>query len=537
MSAAMMMFCSASAALPAVMILANLSEYNSLPEPMVRTVPSVSVLIPARNEELNIRAAIESVLQSEGVNFQVLVWDDGSTDATAEIVRSIAMKDDRVSLLEGTPPPLGWAGKPFGCWSLAQGAKNDILVFIDADVRLRGSEALARISAAFLRPELDLLSGVPWQRLETLSEVMIIPLIHFVLLGFLPLGRMRATTDPRFAAACGQLMVFRKRAYFEVGGHEITRGSFHEGIGLARAFRRAGKLTDLFDATAVATCRMYSGAGEVWRGFAKNAHEGLASPKSVIPFSILLFCGQVLPLLCLLFGNLDNLSARWAFMSLTLGVAARGALAFRFKQPLVGALLQPLAVGFLLLNQWYGALRFLVGKPVGWRGRSLIFAGSLLLASGNFAVAGEARCPDLDLQDQAGVPHSVRFPRDRPLFIVAATRSGTGKIASWVKPIKEVFGERVEILGLADVRNVPSVFHGAVRMMIKDGTQWPVLMDWEAKVVPNLCSPDFSIEVFVVDEKGNVRLCLAGAPSTGDLPKVIAEINAILSKAKGSKAK
>ena len=73
--------------------------------------------------------------------------------------------------------------------------------------------------------------------------------------------------------------------------------------------------------------------------------------------------------------------------------------------------------------------------------------------------------------------------------------------------------------------------------MIKDGTQWPVLMDWEAKVVPNLCSPDFSIEVFVVDEKGNVRSCLAGAPSTGDLPKVIAEINAILSKAKGSKAK
>ena len=532
-----MMFCSASAALPAGMILANLREYKPLPEPILRTVPTVSVLIPARNEELNIRAAVESILQSEGVNFEVLVWDDGSTDATADIVRSIAMNDERVSFVEGTPPPLGWAGKPFGCWSLAQRAKNDVLVFMDADVRLRGGEALARMSAAFLRPELALLSGVHWQRVETLSEVMIIPLIHFVLLGFLPLGRMRATTDPRFAAACGQLMLFRKRSYFEVGGHEVTRGSFHEGIGLARAFRNAGKLTDLFDATAVAACRMYSGAGEVWRGFAKNAHEGLASPKSVLPFSILLFCGQVLPLLFLLFGNLDPLSARWAFIALALGVASRGALAFRFKQPLVGALLQPLAVCLLLLNQWYGALRFCVGKPVEWRGRFLILAGSLLFASGNFAVAGAARCPDFDLQDQAGVPHSVRFPRERPLFIVAATRSGTGKIASWVKPVTEGFGERVEILGLADVRNVPSVFHGAVRMMVKDGTRWPVLMDWEAKVVPNLCSPDFSIEVFVIDETGRVRLCLAGAPSSEDLPKVIAEINGILSKTKGSKAK
>jgi len=282
---------------------------------------------------------------------------------------------------------------------------------------------------------------------------------------------------------------------------------------------------------------MYSGAGEVWRGFAKNAHEGLASAKRVLPFSVLLFCGQVLPLLSLLFGSLDNVSARWAFLALALGMASRAVLAFRFKQPMAGALLQPVAVGLLLLNQWYGALRFWAGKPVGWRGRFLIFVGSILLTGGSLEAAGSMRCPEFNLQDQAGVSHSVRFPRNRPLFIVAATRSGTGKIASWVKPVMDVFGDRVEILGLADVRNVPSVFHGAIRMMIKDGTQWPVLMDWNAKVVPNLCSPDFSIEVFVIDEKGNVRLCLAGAPSSEDLPKVIAELNGILSKRKGSPAK
>ncbi|RFC45972.1 MAG: Glycosyltransferase involved in cell wall bisynthesis [Verrucomicrobia bacterium] len=537
MNPAVMMFCSVAAALPVAMIVANLRLYRPLGDPSVRDVPSVSVLIPARNEEANIRAAIESVLHCEGLNFEVLVWDDGSTDATAEIVQLLAAEDSRVGFFKGTPPPQGWAGKPFGCWSLAQAAKGDILVFMDADVRFRGGDALARMAAAFLRPELDLLSGIPWQRLGTLSEVMIIPLIHFVLLGFLPLQRMRATADPRFAAACGQLMLIRRSAYFEVGGHEITKQSFHEGIGLARAFRKAGKIADLFDASGVAVCRMYTGLGEVWRGFAKNAHEGLASPKSVLPFGLLLFFGQVFPLLGLLSGHLDKVSGRWALLALALGFAGRGVLAFRFNQPLAGVLLQPVAVGALLLNQWYGALRFWTGRPVGWRGRVLPMVGMLLCLSGSVVEAVPERCPDLVLEDQVGQPHEIRFPRERPLLLVASSRSGTSKIAAWVKPIHDVFGANVEILGLADVRNIPSIFHGAVRMMIRDGTQWPVLMDWSAKNVNQLCSPGFSIEVFVVNQKGEVRLCLSGAPTSQDLDKVRTEFEGILFKTrpKGTK--
>ena len=520
MKTALMILCIFAAAIPLAMVVYNMRFYRSLPGPLRREVPSVSVLIPARNEAMNIRAAIDSVLQCEGVEIEVMVWNDGSTDETADIVRTISEADPRVRLIDGTPLPEGWAGKPFGCWSLANLAKGDVLLFMDADVRLRAGDGLLRMSAAFLRPELDLLSGVPWQRVETLSEVMLVPLIHFVLLGFLPLQMMRETTDPRFAAACGQLMLFRKTAYFAAGGHATAQRSFHEGIALSRSFRKAGRVTDLFDATDVAVCRMYSGIGEVWRGFAKNAHEGLASPKSLLPFSFLLFFGQVLPFLSLLFNGLSGGSAQLAFLALSLSFAARGILAAKFKQPVSGVILQPIAVGFLLINQWYGAVRFWIGKPVAWRGRALSLMGVLLLSSQIACAAGVPRCPEFELEDQSGVTHRVEFPRKRPLYIVAANRLGTKQIAGWVKPVAETFGDRVEIYGLADVRGIPSVFHGAIRLMIREGTTWPVLLDWKGSVIPRLCEAGLANEVVVVHPKGDIRLHLRGEASASDLERV-----------------
>lgn len=528
MTELVMMSCCAFAALPAAMVASNLRHYRSLGRAVSRDLPSVSVLIPARNEADNIRAAIESVLNCEGVQLEVLVWDDGSSDGTGEIVREMSQRDPRIQLIEGMEPPVGWAGKPHGCWNLAIHAKNDVLVFIDADVRLRGGDSLARISSAFLRTDLALLSGIPQQRVESLSEVMIVPLIHFILLGFLPFQRMRLAPDPRYAAACGQLMLFRRSSYFEVGGHELAKGSFHEGLVLSRGFRKAGRVTDLFDASDVAVCRMYKGLSEVWRGFAKNAHEGLAAPKNIWIFGGLLSLGHVIPAVALISGRLAAGSARWALLAVCLGLIARGMLAVRFKQPIASVLLHPVAVGLLLCNQWYGALRFRLGRPLAWRGRAL-FLGCLAALASSLAAAPPPRtCPSIELEDQTGVVHRVGFPRNRPVYIVASSRSGTSYIAPWVKPVVDAFGEKVEIVGLADVRGVPSVFHGAVRFMLRDGTKWPVLMDWSASVVPQLCKPGFSTEVFVVDQRGAICFQAEGEASSQAINSVSSKIQSLL---------
>ena len=150
-----------------------------------------SVLIPARNEEANIGAALRSVLQSEGIDFEVIVLDDGSSDRTAEIVREIADGDARVRLESAQPLPAGWCGKNFACHQLAALARHPLLIFLDADVRVLRSDSLARLAHFVEQSGAALVSGVPREETRGLMEKLIVPLIHFVLLGFLPMRRMR----------------------------------------------------------------------------------------------------------------------------------------------------------------------------------------------------------------------------------------------------------------------------------------------------------------------------------------------------------
>ena len=542
-----MMLCCFGAALPAVMMARNVFLYRPLGQPALREVPSVSVLIPARNEEGNIRQILESVLRSEGVELEVLVWDDASTDRTAQIVRSVELNDPRVRLLSGEGVPAGWAGKQHACQRLSEVAKGEVLVFLDADVRLRRSDALRRISGAFSRWDIDSLSGVPAQRVETFSEQMVVPMIHFILLGFLPIDAMRNTRDPRFAAGCGQLMAFRASSYREVGGHGAVRGSFHEGITLTRLFRAVGKRTELFDAQDLCSCRMYRGVRQVWDGFAKNAHEGLASPKSVFPMSVLLLFGQVVPFASLVFGLLGGgLSGAWVYWAVAatcLGIGARAFTSAWFSHSVALALFHPFAVMFLLLNQWYGALRVALGMPVGWRGRTVARvvanAAAVCLAFGSVASAADSvqaqRCPNLNLEDQNARAQSIQFPRERPGFLVIAGRHGTGEIAKWVKPVRTTFGEAVDIFGLADVHGIPGIFRPAVRGMIKKGSEWPVLMDWTGETVGAIFSPGADIEVLVLSKAGQVLVRVSGPVTDDGLQRVKDRFAGLLPKNAPSK--
>ena len=323
----------------------------------MRTVPSLSVLIPARNEESAIGAALQAVLASRGVEFEVVVLDDHSDDATADVVAAIVERDPRVRLLQGQPLPAGWCGKQFACSILARAARHSLLVFLDADVRL-APDGLARITAFLEESRADLVSGIPRQETGTLVEKLVIPLIHFVLLGFLPLGRMRRYRHPAYAAGCGQLFLARRSAYEAAGGHAAIQASLHDGITLPRAFRTAGFRTDLCDMTEIATCRMYQTAGDVWRGLAKNATTGLASPGMILPATALLLGGQVLPLVLLaLLVWLPPLAVCLAFIATLASYYPRFAAARRFRQSWLGAVLHPAGIMIFLAIQWHAFIR------------------------------------------------------------------------------------------------------------------------------------------------------------------------------------
>lgn len=371
------------AALPALLTVRNLGPFQQLPDvlPGAEAVPGddwvlprVSVLIPARDEASGIADAIESVLASQGVELEVVVMDDHSSDQTVSIVTEIAERDRRVRLVHAPELPDGWNGKQHACQRLSEAATYDLLLFMDADVRLR-SDGLGRMVARLqATPDVELLSGFPYQQTVTISEKMLIPMMYFVLLGYLPLDQMRSSAKPEFGAGCGQLFLAKRPAYVASGGHASIKASRHDGLKLPRSFRESGYLTDLVDASQIASVRMYTSWAEVRAGVLKNANEGIARSPLIYFFTILLLGGSVLPLLFFahaLFWQWPLAATVLLGLASLLSFLPRALIAFRLKQSLVGAVLHPLAVTWFVAMQWIAFLRDRVGaKAIAWRGRS-----------------------------------------------------------------------------------------------------------------------------------------------------------------------
>jgi glycosyltransferase involved in cell wall biosynthesis len=374
------------ALVPAALFTANLRQYRIAP-PLAacpKTVPMVSVIIPARNEEQSLPAALQAVLTNRAAELEIIVVDDHSSDRTAAIVRGFAAADSRVRLIAAPTLPEGWCGKQHACAVGAAAARFERLLFVDADVRL-ADDALARMCEVLDRSGAGLVSGFPRQVTVTWLERLLLPLMHFLLLGFLPIGRMRASRHPMYGAACGQLILVTRSAYVAAGGHAAIRSSLHDGLKLPRAIRAAGWGTDLFDATDLATCRMYRNAGDVWRGLGKNAREGMAAPAAIVPWSIVLLGGQVLgPALVVTWivaaivdrGTWATADGAAALLGVALLIFA-AALAYwprlraaaRFRQSWLGVAFHPLGVCLLMIIQWQALFREWFGGTAEWKGR------------------------------------------------------------------------------------------------------------------------------------------------------------------------
>ncbi len=363
------------AALPVAMFLRNSRIFRpaTLDDAcsMLAVIDEVSILIPARNEASSIGAAIDRILENRSIQFELLILDDQSEDETASIVRQRMATNPDIKLIESVPLPEGWNGKQHACWRLAQEAQFGWLLFLDADVRL-SEDAVLRIVAEGIRTKVGLLSGFPFQETGTLAEKMLIPLMHFILLGYLPIQQLRNSTAPSLSAGCGQMMLARRDAYFACGGHQAILASRHDGIQLPRAFRLYGFATDIFDATDIATCRMYRNRREVVLGLLKNANEGIANSRLILVFTILLTGAAILPIPSLAYAYLTHQSNASIIL-----LAIASACVFiprllavkRFRQSLSGALLHPIGVAWFLALQWLAYFRSLQGKRVAWRGR------------------------------------------------------------------------------------------------------------------------------------------------------------------------
>ncbi len=301
-------------------------------------------------------------------------------------MREIARRDARVRLVATRSLQAGWNGKQRACWLLAQETTAPLLLFLDADVRFM-PDALACGGAEMRAGHGALVSGFPQHITVGWMEQMLLPLIHFVLLGFLPMGRMRASTKPGYAAGCGQFFFAVGEAYFASGGHQAIRETCHDGLRLPQVFRKHGFRTDIVDLTDFAEVRKYDSTRAVWMGLAKNATEGLGAPARILPLTIPLLMGQFLPVIAAMSWLafwVSDLVGRATFDDPEVAATVRALLALavvasylprllavrRFKQPLLSTLLHPAGIVLLLVVQWYALLKQIFGRPVAWRTRA-----------------------------------------------------------------------------------------------------------------------------------------------------------------------
>ena len=201
-----------------------------LRRPEGTTDARISVLLPARDEAERIGPTLRSLSAQQGVA-QILVLDDNSSDATADLVR-----DAGLPLVGGTEePPAGWLGKPWACQRLADAATGDVLVFVDADVELTPDAAMR--TAALLR-DVDLVCPYPRQIVYGPLQRLVQPLLQWSWLSFLPLRLAETSAHPLLSAANGQLLAVRREAYVAVGGHTAVRGEVLEDLALESGISR-----------------------------------------------------------------------------------------------------------------------------------------------------------------------------------------------------------------------------------------------------------------------------------------------------------
>jgi chlorobactene glucosyltransferase len=357
---------------------------TKLPRRAPAAAPLVSVIVPARDEAVNIGTCVGSLAASTYPDFEIIIVDDQSADDTAERARAVGPGNARrLEVVRGTEVPTGWLGKPWACWQGARATRGEILLFTDADT-VHGPDLLTRAVAELQNTRADVVTVMGHQIMGSFWERLVQPQVFLLLVvRFINVERAVATGRWRGAIANGQFLLFTQEAYDALGGHEAVKHEVVEDLMLAQLIVRRGRTLVLRSAERSLSTRMYRSLGELVAGWSKNIFAGglRSLPPSLRtvagPVSALTGFGLWLapPLvLAATFVGAGGAGLRvWAAAAVVSSVVLWAAVTARMRGPFWYGLLYPLgaAVGlYIFMRSWAR------GRHVEWKGRAYVLGDS-----------------------------------------------------------------------------------------------------------------------------------------------------------------
>ncbi len=332
------------------------------------TNESLSILIPARNEEENIEKCLASLNTSNNLIKEIIVLDDDSNDNTWKILNELRSKNSKLIIKKGSKKPENWSGKSYACYQLSKFASSKWILFIDADTELQ-DEGIEKILGYALKKKYSMVSAWPKIEMKGISEKILMPLLNFLVFSTFPTIYSRQSKISSLGLAHGACILFNKKIYDSLSGHNLVRNSLFEDTELAKKWRSNGEMSVCINGINIIKVRMYDSFRSIWLGFEKNSYPAFKNSAYFLIFHIFNFIFFSLPMIFIPLHILKFTENTFMFISGLILLLIRVIFSLKFNHPIWSSLFHFFAEFIFLLISISSFIKYNFLGGVKWKSR------------------------------------------------------------------------------------------------------------------------------------------------------------------------
>jgi glycosyltransferase involved in cell wall biosynthesis len=321
---------------------------------------TIGVIVPMRNEAENVEGVVATLAAQEGF-FHFYLLDDNSEDQTLELLQRFTQTDSRFTVIKGAVLSDIWIGKTWALQQLFDVSSEEILVSIDADVRL-SNDAINKAVTSLNSARLDFVSPYPRQIAQSFAERLIQPLLQWSWLTTVPLRYAESSGQQSMAVANGQFFVVRRSALAAIDGYQSVKHAVIDDVFLARELVKNGSSGTVINGSEIAETRMYASWSEIKAGYGKSLNQAFGSIVGTVFVVTFLVATSIAPLLLGLLGN------PYGWLGFAAIVGTRVLSAVKSRGRVLDSVLHPISVVALIYLIVYSYLR---RGSIQWKGRTV----------------------------------------------------------------------------------------------------------------------------------------------------------------------